>query len=299
MEDAGSLTETAWLESGAPYILLAFLELASGRWPISWFSPSGTQSVTIPPEEMARKERLLACACCRRIWRHLDDQRSRRMVAVAELYADTRATQEELVAAKATAELAVREVVQTARGTSWGARAAWKVFDWLDGEAGPLMLVPVVGFLLSDAFWNRLGATWPKRAAVAARSAALATGASPLALEWLFGYARGAIAWTVPARARESVAVAEERWQASLVREVFGNPFRPVTVRHEWLTAQGALVPTIARCIYEERAFDQLPVLADALEDVRCDEEAILSHCREPGEHVLGCWALDLLRGER
>ena len=47
----------------------------------------------------------------------------------------------------------------------------------------------------------------------------------------------------------------------------------------------------------EDREFGRLPVLADALEEAGCTTEAILSHCRQPGEHVRGCWVVDLLTG--
>ena len=52
------------------------------------------------------------------------------------------------------------------------------------------------------------------------------------------------------------------------------------------------------RSIYDDRAFDRLPILADALEDAGCADAAILSHCRGPGEHVRGCWVVDLLLGK-
>jgi hypothetical protein len=35
--------------------------------------------------------------------------------------------------------------------------------------------------------------------------------------------------------------------------------------------------------------------VADALEDAGCTVAAVLDHCRQPGEHVRGCWVLDLL----
>ena len=49
--------------------------------------------------------------------------------------------------------------------------------------------------------------------------------------------------------------------------------------------------------MYDDWRFDDMPLLADALEEAGCTEEAILRHCREPGEHVRGCWVVDLLTG--
>ncbi len=54
----------------------------------------------------------------------------------------------------------------------------------------------------------------------------------------------------------------------------------------------------MAGAIYEERAFDRLPILADALEDAGCVQRDLLRHLRGPGPHVRGCWAVDLLRGQ-
>jgi hypothetical protein len=83
-----------------------------------------------------------------------------------------------------------------------------------------------------------------------------------------------------------------------LFRCVFGNPYRPVSVETSWLKWNDGTVPMLARTIYDERAFDRLPILADALQDAGCDNADILSHCRGPGPHVRGCWVLDLMLGK-
>jgi hypothetical protein len=78
----------------------------------------------------------------------------------------------------------------------------------------------------------------------------------------------------------------------NFLRDIFGNPFRPVLLDPAWLSST---VKQLAQTIYEERAFDRLPVLGDALEDAGCTNQDILTHCRQPGIHVRGCWALDLV----
>jgi hypothetical protein len=88
---------------------------------------------------------------------------------------------------------------------------------------------------------------------------------------------------------------AEGKAQADLLRDIFGNPFRPAALQPSWQTSE---VVGLASTAYEERAFDRLPILADALEDAGCDNADILTHLRGPGRHVRGCWALDLLLGK-
>jgi hypothetical protein len=82
---------------------------------------------------------------------------------------------------------------------------------------------------------------------------------------------------------------------SSLLRDIFGNPFRPITLDPRWLTST---VLDLARLIYDERAFDRLPILADALMDAGCDSEELLKHCRSEGPHVRGCWVVDLILGK-
>jgi len=89
-------------------------------------------------------------------------------------------------------------------------------------------------------------------------------------------------------------AVPNERSvQAALLRDLFGIlPFRPVDLPALRLTSTAS---GIAAAIDAERAFDRMPILADALEDAGCTNQEILSHCRGPGPHVRGCWLVDLI----
>jgi hypothetical protein len=64
-------------------------------------------------------------------------------------------------------------------------------------------------------------------------------------------------------------------------------------------------VRKLAQAAYDDRRLPsgvldpaRLTVLADALEDAGCADAAILAHCRRPGEHVRGCWVVDLLLGK-
>lgn len=87
--------------------------------------------------------------------------------------------------------------------------------------------------------------------------------------------------------------------QTAIIRDIFGNPFRPSSLLARFvLVWNDGTVVKLAQGIYDERAFARLPVVADALEEAGCHDPDILNHCRQSGEHVRGCWVVDLLLGK-
>jgi hypothetical protein len=94
----------------------------------------------------------------------------------------------------------------------------------------------------------------------------------------------------------------ERRQQAGVLRDLFGNPWRPVALGGAWLTPT---VSTLARAVYEHLDLPagtldpaRLAVLADALEEAGCNDATVLGHLRGPGPHARGCHLLDVLMGE-
>jgi hypothetical protein len=88
---------------------------------------------------------------------------------------------------------------------------------------------------------------------------------------------------------------AERAAQLTLARCIFGNPFRPApAVERSWLAWDGGRVARIASQIADTGRFEDMPILADALEDAGCTDAGLLAHCRTAG-HARGCWVLDLL----
>jgi hypothetical protein len=83
--------------------------------------------------------------------------------------------------------------------------------------------------------------------------------------------------------------------QADYLRDIFGNPWRPVTIDPAWLTPK---VLSLAQSIYQDRAFGRMPILGDVLEEAGCDNTEILAHCRSQSEHVRGCWVVDAILGK-
>jgi hypothetical protein len=114
---------------------------------------------------------------------------------------------------------------------------------------------------------------------------------------------------TTPIRERlekitEKAAV-ESKAQATILRDIFGNPFCPITISPVWLTRNNGIVVRLAQAAYDERILPagtldntRLLILADALEEAGCTDEQILTHLRGGGEHYRGCWVIDLLLGK-
>ncbi len=115
---------------------------------------------------------------------------------------------------------------------------------------------------------------------------------------WASRTAANAVAGVTPGSPARAKHLVERAAQAALLREIFGNPFRPVLLEQSWLAWNDGAIRKMAQLIYGDRAFDRLPMLADALEDAGCTDADLLAHCRSGGEHVRGCWVVDLLLGK-
>jgi hypothetical protein len=74
-----------------------------------------------------------------------------------------------------------------------------------------------------------------------------------------------------------------------LILECTG-PLVPITFNGRWLTSD---VLALARGIREQKAYDRMAILADALQDADCDNDQILDHCRDTAvRHNEHCWVL-------
>jgi hypothetical protein len=226
------VTEAEWLNETHPFDMLRWWEYYRGK-------PS------------ARRQRLLACACCRLISHLMTDECLRQAVETAEAYADGMASDEEMARLHEQARalgLARGEVLQHMSGNTPENAAladSWRVAHAVADAAGPD----------DGPFGNAM------------HNAAQDGG-----------------------RGRDT----EDPGQAALIREILGSPLRQAVVDPAWRTPN---VLALARGIHEDRAFDRMPILADALEDAGCDDDSILEHCRGDGPHVRGCWVVDVILG--
>jgi hypothetical protein len=107
----------------------------------------------------------------------------------------------------------------------------------------------------------------------------------------------GYVAWSVRA-AIDRVRYGPHRYdegyppQADLLRDVIGNPFRPISLDPTWFTST---VIALAKQMYESHDFSPMSILADALQDAGCGNENVLAHCRHGGIHMRGCHLVDLV----
>jgi hypothetical protein len=214
-----------------------------------------------------RKLRLFAVGCSRRYLHLTRDPRVGEALTVAERFADGRVRDEERSTARKAAQQAaqVRGVVARPDAPKSERRAASLAYYAAARNA-------------MEAAWN----------------------VSCLAVEVLVWREGGYTTcdW-------KAIKSAQDANQSELLRDIFGNPFRPVAINPAWLTWNDGVLVRLAQAAYEQRNMPAgtldnslLAILADALEEAGCTDKDILSHLRGPGPHVRGCWPVDLCLGK-
>jgi hypothetical protein len=232
----------------------------------------------LPQDFSSRKLRLFCCACCRRIWDLLDET-CRRTVEVSELYADGLVGENELCLAYEAA-FTRAQAISHANG-----RAHVALDNTLKARGASCEEV-------EDAFQVFAKTAYKTLNFAGAYAAAYSAGRSgaPYVADQVADAAAGYSAAPGDDYRDGDRYVSELTAIADVLREIIGNPFRPITLDPAWLPPK---VKTLAQTIYNNRAFERLPELADALAEAGCSNPDILSHCRGPGPHVRGCWVVD------
>jgi hypothetical protein len=244
------MTEAEWNNCTDPQAMLHFLRV-SGR-------------------ASDRKLCLFACACVRRLWTLLTDERSRRAVEVAEREVDGRLDSPAAAEARREAHDAAGELNQRVARLGSATERRW-------GKVEAVAASAAAAVLQQSAVW------------LAARGAAFS---ASVAIK-LAARARGA--------AGRPSAKKERAVQCLFLRDIFPPTlFRSMQgIDSAWLGWNGGTVVKLAQAAYDERASEQMSILADALEDAGCDNEEVLTHCRrQRAVHVRGCFVLDLLLGK-
>ncbi len=225
------------------------------------------------PEHL-RKLRLFSVACCRRIEHWLADPRLRPAVEVVERRADGQAT-----------ESAVRNaqrLAQNAHGAAEAPHLAAHAARGASAEARAALARATAVYY----------AAWAVRCCLADSPLAVADNAAHAAAAVVPHGAWGTQGWATAYRAASR---RERQQQKRLLDDLFGNVFQPVRFDPSWRTPTAVALVLAA---YRERRWEDLPVLADALEEAGCADAELLAHLRGPGPHVRGCWAVDLVLGK-
>lgn len=208
-----------------------------------------------------RKLRMFAIACYRRLWHLLTDEGSRHVVDVVDRISEALASKSKRGAAEAE------------DGKEIYTDDFYAAIRWLNDRYDE-SIAKTLAFQIADAASNTL----------------------PLPAERCASLTVYCILKVLPDEAsRENERLA----QCRLLLDIFGNPHRPQSsVDPFWLSWNDGTIPKLAQAVYDDRSFDRLLILADALEEAGCINADILNHCRQPGEHVRGCWVVDLLLGK-
>jgi hypothetical protein len=256
------MTESQWQTCTDPAPMLAFLRRRASE----------------------RKLRLFAVACSRRMLHLVTDDFGRQAVALAERLAEGRAREPD--------RAALWERIQEMREDRiadrefFGATLAYAVQGGIAQAGNVLSVVTSAAKKVVTALGHEeLNRVLPQ-SALGERATAAAE-----SIGW------SALRQRQADRASQEAKQRERQVQADLLREIFGNPFRTVAIDDACLHWNDGTVPRLARVIYDERRFETLPVLADALEDAGCSDVSLLQHCRSGAAHVRGCWAVDVLVG--
>jgi hypothetical protein len=322
------VTESEWLASADPAAMLRLFVGTRGERGRSGMEAEPPQPPLFPASD--RKLRLFACACCRQVW---DGAPCPRCGGKGQVWDDDPRLgifdnyRVECPSCHGTGRVGDLVDPRSRRAVEVAERYA----DGLATEAERL----AADRESADAVrpYNDMSSpAW-----IAQASAGLST-----ATELAWEVVRRPHAWLPPAT------------QATLLREVFGNPFRPPWALWEGMTGDkpaefawrikalqpllhwhDGTVPSMAQRIYDERRWDDMPILADALIDAGCEDGDLLRHCRgeewcdrcgglgtrkvqvgrrvardrclacdgtgwQPlrGPHARGCWAVDLILGK-
>lgn len=245
-----------------------------------WFNPDGMAERKLldlnsalragEARVTARSLRFFCCACCRQVEQAVPDERVKRIIRVVERHLDGLATNDALREVADAAERAWEEDMEKA------ADRFPSLIVWLAAPLPRLHLMEAAAYAAGRTPGCIMSREWAGRAMQVAFKCRLAI-------------THAATESEQQAKPLTSAAI---RTHMMLLHDCLGNPFHPATLQPEW---QQPKVRALAQGIYQDRVFDSLPVLADALEEAGCTDADIPGHCRGPGPHVRGCWLLNLV----
>ena len=274
------MTQHEWNTSSDISTLLAF---AAGR--------NAPSQAIVPKVLMSeRKLRLFLVACCRAHPELIPPPECQKAIDIAARFADGEAERAQLLTSElSTGEIERAAVDRIARTSTMEEAHLTKMEFYLSGAAR-ITCTPFENLIEPRPYLGRARDYLPLHPRDRSINAERGPGQVADAVA-------EHLAYTCPEHAddRHAIKTVVRELQSILLREIFGDPFRAEEFDRAWRTTTAV---QLAHGVYNELAFDRLPILADALQDAGCNSEDLLSHLRGPGPHVRGCWALDLVLGK-
>jgi hypothetical protein len=240
-----------------------------------------------------RRHRLFNLACCTRVADLIDDVRSVRYLAVLLASLEDDVPKRDLNGARAAAFEAWDDTVLTLSQMR-------QHFERGLARAGLTRQVPAyLRECCRNFVQNRAQVIRSHAIARAARAAWCAANLTNTTAAECRRAVRFRAVWGDDERGASAAEVrAEIAAQADLVRDVFVNPYLPPpTLPEECRRWRDGLLPEMARTIVAEGRWQDLPILADAMEEAGCTDARLLEHARRP-IHARGCWLVELLTRE-
>jgi hypothetical protein len=248
--------------------------MTESRW-LATHIPSDLYAVFC--ELSDRKLHLLTAAFLRRVWDRLPSESTRTAVEATERYADGRITAKEL------GRLRSIDLLETCEPFWMGTEDAFDVE----------LLIRDCDCLSCDRVASEVECRVAREGDVLGGVLESIEAPAWIAVQAAF-LARDLVASDSGPEDRDGAVVCEMGEQFALFREITGAGF---DVHPKWPLWRTTTVRLLARGIYRHQAFDRLPILADALQDAGCNDEAVLTHGRGATTHLRGCWVVDLALG--
>jgi hypothetical protein len=265
-----------WLSSRDPIAMVEFLRGSpTSEDTVTWWN--NRDQFAEPCTGNDRKFRLFACACCRSIWERIPEPCNRDAVVALEEFLEGRRTGGELERAFQASSAVEWNEDGTRRSEPgyWAVKYLGRGFYKMTAAASALLVAAQVLFMADEEYGREARREFD--------SCYYAAG----------GVFLRPFEWPLPVPAAVEV---ECETQAAWLRCLFGDAFRPPPAISPFLLNwNDGLLPKLAQSIYDRRSFDELPLLADALEDAACQDAQLLGHLRSGGLHARGCFAVDAL----
>jgi hypothetical protein len=265
------MTEAEWLACKEPIAMIEYLRGSPvGEDRVSWARNS--HEIHLPQRGHDRRFRLFSCLCCRRVWDAIPEAVNKAAVVAVEELLEGRMSPVDAWSALCASS--------TVEHTDAGRKEGYWIVKYL-GRGFYKMTAGASSLIIANTTISMRDADYCLQ------------GKNAFYCCYYDGVFLTPFEWPQPM----PVAVQSEcAHQVAILRDIFGNPFRPVSFDPAWRTDTAV---SLARTMYDSREFGAMLILADALQDAGCEDEQVLNHCRDANQvHVRGCWVCDLVLGK-